>query len=140
MKRPEICRSEACPRDPAGYGGRGECCQAGEMARSNEGLWQAPSLRLPGHSSCPPVGSSIIFVKMALDIWKSRLYWTSSISSSLVGNDFQQPRGNQAFRHFHMSTISTPYGGPAYAERRRPAQAVGAETTAAISCHRLRFG
>jgi hypothetical protein len=27
---------------------------------------------------------------------------------------------------FHMPTISTPYGGPAYAERRRPAQAVGA--------------
>jgi hypothetical protein len=25
----------------------------------------------------------------------------------------------------HMCTISTPYGGPAYAERRRPAQAVG---------------
>jgi hypothetical protein len=80
------------------------------MARSNEGLWQAPSLRLPGHSSCPPVGSSIIFVKMALDIWKSRLYWTSSISSSPVGNDFQQPRGNQGFCHFQMSTISTPYG------------------------------
>jgi NAD(P)-dependent dehydrogenase (short-subunit alcohol dehydrogenase family) len=28
-----------------------------------------------------------------------------------VGNDFQQPRGNQGFRHFHMSTISTPTGG-----------------------------
>ena len=34
----------------------------------------------------------------------------------------RSPRGNQGSRHFHMSTISTPYGGPAYAERRRPAQ------------------
>jgi hypothetical protein len=42
--------------------------------------------------------------------WNWRLYWTSSISSSPVGNDFQQPRGNQSFRHFHMSTISTPRG------------------------------
>ena len=60
--------------------------------------------------------------EMALDIWKWRPSWTSSISSSPVGNDFRQPRGNESFRHFHMSTISTPYGGPAYAERRRPAQ------------------
>ena len=42
------------------------------------------------------------------------------------GNDFQQPRGHQGNRHFHMPTISTPYGGPASAEHRRPAQAVGA--------------
>jgi hypothetical protein len=69
-------------------------------------------------------------VEMALEIWKWRLPWTSPISSSRVGNDLQQPRGNQSFRHFHMSTISTPYGGPAYAERRWPAPAVGAETTA----------
>jgi hypothetical protein len=53
-----------------------------------------------------------------------------SMSSTSVGNDFQQPRGNQGFRHFHMSSTSTPYGRPAYAERRRPTRAVGAETTA----------
>ena len=35
------------------------------------------------------------------------------------GLDFRQPRGNQALRHFHISTIS-PYGGITYAERRRP--------------------
>ena len=46
--------------------------------------------------------------EMALDIWKWQLSWTSSIFSRSVGNDFQEPRGNQSFRHFHMSTISTP--------------------------------
>ena len=61
-------------------------------------------------------------MEMALDIWKWRLSWTSSIFSRSFGNDFQKPRGNQGSRHFHISTISTPYGGPAYAERRRPAQ------------------
>ncbi len=50
--------------------------------------------------------------EMALEIWKWRLPWTSSISSSPVGNHFQQPRGNKRNRHFHMSAISTPYGGP----------------------------
>jgi hypothetical protein len=60
-------------------------------------------------------------MEMALEIWKWRLFWTFSISSRSVGNDFQQPRGNQGFRHFHMSSTSTPYRGPAYAERRRPA-------------------
>ena len=63
---------------------------------------------------------------MSVEIWKWRFRWTSPISSRSVGNDFQQPRGHQGNRHFHMPTISTPYGGPAYAERRRPAQAVGA--------------
>jgi hypothetical protein len=46
-----------------------------------------------------------------LEIW--RLSWTSSISSSSVGNDFQEPFGNEALRHFQMSSISSPYGGPA---------------------------
>ena len=32
---------------------------------------------------------------------------------AVVGLDFQQPLGNQGNRHFHMSTISTPYGGRA---------------------------
>jgi len=63
-------------------------------------------------------------MEMALEIWKWRLPWISSISSRSVGNDFQQPRGNQSFRHFHMSTISTPYGGPACPGHGRPAQAV----------------
>ena len=53
------------------------------------------------HLPEPPMSA-----EMALEIWKWRLSWTSSISSSPVGNDFQQPRGNQSFRHFHMSTIS----------------------------------
>ena len=75
---------------------------------------------------CPPAGAAFMSAEMALEIWNWRLSRTSSVSSSLVGNDFQQPRGNQSFRHFHMSTIFTPYGGPAHAERRRPAQAVGA--------------
>jgi hypothetical protein len=74
-------------------------------------------------STFPP---TFMPVEMALVMWKWRLSWASSISRSPVGNDFQQARGNQSFRHFHMSTIFTPYGGPASAERRRPAQAVGA--------------
>jgi hypothetical protein len=49
-------------------------------------------------------------VEMALDIWKWRLYWTSSISSRSVGNDFREARGNQRNRDFHMFTISTPTG------------------------------
>src|SRR5207302_1938111 len=36
-----------------------------------------------------------------------------SISISPLGNDFEQLCGNQGNRHFHMSTISTPYGGRA---------------------------
>ena len=64
--------------------------------------------------------------EMALDIWKWRLSWTSSIFSRSFGNDFQEPRGNQSFRHFHMSTISTPYGDlPALDMVCRP-KAVGA--------------
>ena len=27
------------------------------------------------------------------------------------GDDFQQPRGNQGERHFHIFSTSTPYGG-----------------------------
>ena len=69
-----------------------------------------------------PAGPAFTSVEMALEIWKWRVLWTSPISSRSAGNDFQQLRGNQCFRHFHMSTISTPYGGPASAERRRPAQ------------------
>jgi hypothetical protein len=57
------------------------------------------------------VGPPFMSVGMVLEIWKWRLSWTSSISSSPVGNDFQLPRGNQSFRHFHTSTISTHYGG-----------------------------
>jgi len=40
--------------------------------------------------------------------------------------DFQPSLGNQAFGHFHMSTISTPYGGPARPGYGRPAQTVEA--------------
>jgi hypothetical protein len=37
--------------------------------------------------------------------------WFAVISSSTKrGNDFQQPRGHQENRHFHMPTISTPTG------------------------------
>src|SRR5271165_6712910 len=70
-------------------------------------------------------------VEIALVMWKWRLSWASSISRSQVGNDFQQARGNQSFRHFHMSTISTPYGGdrPTLNVVGQP-RAVGAETTA----------
>src|SRR6266436_4253959 len=66
-------------------------------------------------------------VEMALEIWKWRLPWTSSISSRSVGNDFQQPLGNEVFRHFRCPTFPTPYGGPACAAHRRPAQAVGVD-------------
>src|SRR5215469_9149810 len=48
-----------------------------------------------------------------------------AFSPGRFGNDFQQPSENEAFRHFHMSTISTPYGGPACPEYGRPAEAVG---------------
>jgi hypothetical protein len=69
-----------------------------------------------------------------------RFSWSLGISSRSRGNDFQQPRGNQSFRHFHTSTISTPYGGPARPGHGRPAQAAGAKANAVISCRRLRFG
>src|SRR6266851_7436602 len=42
--------------------------------------------------------------QMALEMWKWRLSWTSSISSRSVGNDFQQALGNEAFRHFQCPT------------------------------------
>src|SRR6266478_8673706 len=53
--------------------------------------------------------------------------WTSSISSRSVGNDFQQPLGNEVFRHFQCPTFPTPYGGPDCAAHRGPAQAVGVD-------------
>jgi len=84
-----------------------------------------------------PVGLAFMSVEIALEIWKWRLSWTLCISGGSVGNDFQQPLGNEGFRDFQMSSTSTPYGGPAYAERRRPAQAVGAEATAGAQCRPL---
>ena len=57
-----------------------------------------------------PVGPAFMSVEMALEIWKWRLSWTSSISSRSVGNDFQQPLGNEGSDHFQMSSISTPTG------------------------------
>jgi hypothetical protein len=54
--------------------------------------------------------SSLYVRGIILGIWKWRPRSTSCISTRPVGNDFQQPRGNQASRHLHMSTISTPTG------------------------------
>src|SRR5712671_3264331 len=66
-----------------------------------------------------PVWLASMSGEMALEIWKWRLPWTSSISSRSVGNDFQKPLGNEVFRHFQC-----PASPPASAEHRRPAQAV----------------
>jgi len=41
-----------------------------------------------------PVWLASMSAEMALEIWKWRPSWTSSISGRSVGNDFQQPRGN----------------------------------------------
>src|ERR1700730_7297864 len=49
-------------------------------------------------------------VKMALEIWKWRVPWTTTISSRSVGNDFQQPLGNEVFRHFQCPTFPPPTG------------------------------
>jgi hypothetical protein len=64
--------------------------------------------------------------EITLEMWKWPFPWTSCISTRPVGNDFQKPCGNQGGRHFHMSTISAPYGGPACPGHGRPAQGVGA--------------
>src|SRR5882757_291803 len=66
-------------------------------------------------------------VEIPLEIWKWRLPRTSSISSRPVGNDFRLPLGNEVSRHFQCPTFPTPYGGPACAAHRRPAQAVGVD-------------
>jgi hypothetical protein len=76
-------------------------------------------------SRCPTVEPALMSMEIALDIWKWRFLWPLRISSMSVGNDFQRPRGNQGFRHFQMSSISTPYGGTTCARCRRPVQAVG---------------
>jgi hypothetical protein len=47
---------------------------------------------------------------LALDIWKCRFSWPLRISSMPIGNDFQQPRGNQGVRYFQMSSTSSPTG------------------------------
>jgi len=70
-------------------------------------------------------GPPFMSVEMALEIWKWRLSWTSSISSRAVGNDFQEARGNKRNRDFQMSTIFTPYGGPACPEHGRLPEAAG---------------
>ena len=62
-------------------------------------------------SPCPHATLASMSVEMTLEIWKWPPLWTSCISTRPVGNDFQQPRGNHGNRHFHMSTIFTPYGG-----------------------------
>jgi hypothetical protein len=51
-----------------------------------------------------------MFVKMALEIWKWWFPWPLRIFNTSVGNDFQQPLENEAFRYFQMFSISTPTG------------------------------
>jgi hypothetical protein len=41
-KCPQICRDEACPRDPVGDGGRGGRRQTTGLAQPDEEIWQAP--------------------------------------------------------------------------------------------------
>jgi hypothetical protein len=52
------------------------------------------------HPQRPTGRAAFMSMEMALEIWKWRLPWTSSISSRSVGNDFQQPLEIDAFRHF----------------------------------------
>jgi hypothetical protein len=52
-----------------------------------------------------------MFAEMALEIWKWRFPSPLRIFNTSVGNDFQQPLENEAFRHFQMFSTSTPYGG-----------------------------
>jgi hypothetical protein len=100
------------------------CSKAEHLAKLNTLRYQATGLAPPDEKlrqtlrSGVEVGRDVqlsrrpaLPVEMALKIWKSRPFSTFCISSRLVGNDFQRRRRNQGFRHFHMSTISTPYGG-----------------------------
>jgi hypothetical protein len=59
----------------------------------------------------PPTRSLKMSAEMTMDIWKWRIALTFAISTSQSGNHFQPHRGNGGWRDFHMSTISTPYGG-----------------------------
>jgi hypothetical protein len=47
---------------------------------------------------------------MTSDSGAERKFWQIALAD--LERQLQQLRGNQCFRHFHMSTISTPYGGP----------------------------
>jgi len=103
--------------------------QAAGLARPDERRRQVPHLSWVQHanecSRCPTVKPAFMFMKMALYIWKWRFAWPLRIFSMPVGNDFQQPRGNQGMRHFQCPAVHLLRGGTCV-ERRRPAQAVGA--------------
>jgi hypothetical protein len=74
--------------------------------------YRAGGRKLPMGSYCRSCSqpSAYEMSSMALEIWKWPFPWSSSFPphrSEMI----QQLRGNHGGRHFHMSTISTPYGG-----------------------------
>lgn len=69
---------------------------------------------------------AVISMEMGLDIWTWPNTSTFSMSSTLLGNHFQRHRGNHGFRHFQISSISTPTGGPALDNVLGRPRAVGA--------------
>jgi hypothetical protein len=95
-------------------------CQAAGLER----LRQAPHLSLAQHDNEPLAmfqRSSPLFMstKMALEIWKCWFPWPLGIFSAAVGNDFQQPHGNQECAISNVQHVH-PLRGTACAEHRRP--------------------
>jgi hypothetical protein len=83
------------------------CSGCGPMSRQGE-PGRACTGRHSVRASLLPSGTAQS--EMALEIWKWRLPWTSSICSRPVGNDLQQPLGNEVSRHFQCPAFPPPTG------------------------------
>jgi hypothetical protein len=107
----EACVSsqEACPS------------VAAKNSRIISASW-APAVHVVQVGDCDGVVDDDVHVhalKLALDIWRWRSASASAFAAALVGNDFQQARGNEGLRDSQISSIFTPYAG-------RPPWGIGA--------------
>jgi hypothetical protein len=66
--------------------------------------------------------SPSISMKMSVNIWKWRIAPGFACSRHHHENHFHLIGGNGGCCDFHISTVATPYGGPACAENLRPAR------------------
>jgi hypothetical protein len=112
---------------PVKFAGRHKGGSFRRDVRGRGGVAAGASLELVQHANEPLVmfqSSSRFHVhENGLGHLEMAASLASSIFSMLVGNDFQQPRGNQETRHFQCSACP-PLRGHGAAEHRRPARAV----------------
>jgi len=92
----------------------GERCEAAGLARPDERLRHAPHLGLPQYANEPLAMSNsracLHVRENGIGNLEMLVSWPLRIFSMSVGNDFQQPRGNQETRHFQCSACPPSTG------------------------------